>query len=149
MWKPEILGTGYWRLQKGLYGLRQSGRQWYLDLNAKLQSIGFTRLESDWSVHIWHIEKARSMAATNVDDMLISSSTKAESNAVVSDITKHYEITNNPDVKFHLGCTIIHWCSRLTIKTHQEEFTVSILHDAGMEHCNPVRMPMNPGITSD
>ena len=73
------------------------------------------------------------MAATNVDDMLISSSTKAESNAVVSDIAKHYEITDNPDVNFHLGCTIIRWRSHLTIKMHQEAFTVSILHDAGME----------------
>ena len=75
MRKPDILGTGYWHLRKGLYGLRPSGWQWYLDLNTKLQSIGFTRLESDWSIHIQHVEEARSMAATNVNNMLISSST--------------------------------------------------------------------------
>ena len=84
------------------------------------------------------------MATTNVNDMLISSSTKAESNAIVSDIAKHYEITDKLNINFHLGCTIIRWRSRLTIKMHEEAFTVSILHDTGMEHCNPICMPMNP-----
>jgi hypothetical protein len=146
MRKPDVIGTGFWRLRKGLYGLKQSGRQWYLDLNAKLSTIGFKRLQSDWSVHIRQLPSTKSISATNVDDMLIASSSKAESDAVVSDLAKHYEITDNPNVNFHLGCTIIRWRSRRTMKLHQEAFAVSILHDAGMEQCKAVHTPMNPGV---
>jgi hypothetical protein len=66
MHKPDILGKGYWRLRKGLYGLKQSGRQWYLDLHSKLQSIGFRHIEPDWSVHIRRLPKDHTIAATNV-----------------------------------------------------------------------------------
>ena len=52
MHKPDIMGSRYWHLRKGLYGLKQSGHQWYLDLNSKLKSVGFRRIEPDWSVHI-------------------------------------------------------------------------------------------------
>jgi hypothetical protein len=52
MHKPDIMGSGYWRLRKGLDGLRQSGCQWDLDLNSKLESIGFRHIEPDWSVHV-------------------------------------------------------------------------------------------------
>jgi hypothetical protein len=146
MHKPDILGPGYWRLRKGLYGLKQSGRQWYLDLNAKLESIGFKRIEPDWSVHIRKTLTAQTIAATNVDDILLASTTTAESDNVVTDISKHYDITDNRDVNFHLGCAIIRWRTRSTIKLHQEAFTASILHDAGMENSKPVSTPMNPGI---
>src|SRR6201999_4675944 len=50
--KPKILGEGYWRLKKGLYGLRQSGRQWYIAMNKMYSSIGFNRCESEWAVHV-------------------------------------------------------------------------------------------------
>ncbi len=41
MRKPEILGQGFWCLHRGLYGLKQAGRQWYLDLDKKFNKIGF------------------------------------------------------------------------------------------------------------
>lgn len=52
MRKPEILGPGFWRLLKGLYGLKQAGRSWYLEFNEKYESLGFKRCQSDWSVHV-------------------------------------------------------------------------------------------------
>ena len=83
--------------------------------------------------------------------MLLSSTAIAKSDSVVTDISKHYDITDNRDVNFHLSCTIIRWRTRGTIKVHQEAFTASILHDARMNNSKLVSTPMNPGIrlTSD
>jgi hypothetical protein len=44
---PEGCGSPYWRLRKGIYGLRQAGRQWYLHLNDAYSSLGYTRCKSD------------------------------------------------------------------------------------------------------
>jgi len=40
--RPEMLGPGYWLLKKALYGLRQSGREWYLEMNNSYHEIGMT-----------------------------------------------------------------------------------------------------------
>jgi virulence-associated protein VapD len=146
MRKPQIIGSGFWRLRRGLYGLRQSGRQWYFDLNAKLETIGFKRTESDWSVHLRTIGNAKSISATSVDDILIASNSKDESNAAVRDIAKLYEITDNSNVNFHLGCTIERWRQNRTIKLHQQSYVISILREFGMEACNPVSTPMQPNV---
>jgi hypothetical protein len=145
MKKPDILGPGFWRLLKGLYGLKQSGRTWYLELNDKLQTIGLRRLESDWSFHIRRRDNSQSMATTSVDDMLIGSSSISESNAIIAELGSLFEITDNVEPKFHLGCTIERWRARRTIKLHQQAYVQSILRDFRMEHCNSAQTPMDPG----
>ena len=78
--------------------------------------------------------------------MLITLTSRAESDDVVTALSKFYEITDNSDVNFHLGCSIIRWCSRCTIILHQEAYTLSILCDAGMESCNALSIAMLPNI---
>jgi hypothetical protein len=145
MRKPDILGPGFWRLLKGLYSLKQSGRTWYMELNNKLQTIGLKRLESNWSVHICRRNNSQSMATTSVDDMLIGSSSVTEANTIIADLSSLFEITENVEPKFHLGCTIERWRSRRTIKLHQQAYVQSILRDFRMESCNSVQTPMDPG----
>ena len=64
MHKPSIAGTGFWRLLKGLYGLKQAGRQGYLELNSCLTIIGFKRMESDWSMYQRNQGAERSIVTT-------------------------------------------------------------------------------------
>ena len=71
------------------------GRQWYLELNTKLETIGFRRLESDWSVYTPTQGSECSYITTSVDDMLIASTSDEESDAVVDSIASLFEITDN------------------------------------------------------
>jgi hypothetical protein len=41
------------RLLKGLYGLKQGGREWFRRLEEVLIELGFARIRSDSSVFIW------------------------------------------------------------------------------------------------
>lgn len=106
--KPPIFGPGFWRLRKGLYGLRQSGRQWYIKMNTMFNSIGFTRCESDWSVHVAKKPQTDtdefSATATSVDDIMLVTHSVAESDRVTEDIKKGFEVTDNGAVKWLLGC---------------------------------------------
>lgn len=129
----------------GLYGLKQAVCQWYLELNNKLASVGLNQIESDWSMHVRRADsQSQSISTTSVDNMLIASSSITESNAVVADIAKFFEITDNHDVRFHLGCAVTRWRSRRTLKLDQHAYTVSILHDTNMDLCNVVHTPMQP-----
>jgi hypothetical protein len=142
---PAIIGSGFWRLLKGLYGLKQAGRQWYLELNAKLESIGFKRTQSDWSLYICRHDMGMSILTTSVDDMLIASTSPTESDAVVTALGSMFEITDNKEPTLHLGCGINRHRESRTLKLDQHSYTESILRDFGMDNCNPVSTPMDPG----
>jgi hypothetical protein len=79
MKRPEILGVGFWRLNKALYGLRQAGREWYFKIDNSYHEMGMKRCESDWSVHHREDEKGKTITTTSVDDILVASDPKTES----------------------------------------------------------------------
>jgi len=127
MWKPTIAGDGFWRLLKGLYSLKQAGRQWYLELDSHLGLIGFKWTESDWSVY-QHTQGAEcSIITTSVDDILIASSTIMESDPVVSALGSQFEITDNGEPKLHLGCSIEWNHTKKTIWLNQQCYSKAIL----------------------
>jgi hypothetical protein len=138
---PEGSGAKYWHLRKGLYGLRQAGRQWYLHLNDTYASLGFTRCQSDWSVYVRKSPSALTISATSVDDLLIASDSKTESDLVTSQIKEKFAITDSGDTQWLLGCRIRRWRDRKLLMIDQEQYTTQILCDFQMENCNSVKTP--------
>lgn len=57
MTQPEGFPQGEYgqvlKLRKSLYGLKQAGQQWNKKLSAKLQSMGFSCLQSDRSCYLY------------------------------------------------------------------------------------------------
>lgn len=107
MKKPEIIGgKGYWRLRKGLYGLKQAGRSWYLDFNEKMESLGFRRCNSDWSVHVRYRNHKKSMTTTSVDDILLASTSTEDSDHATDGLKNHYDLTDSGSSSFILGCKV-------------------------------------------
>jgi hypothetical protein len=81
----------------------------------------------------------------SVDNMLIASTSNAESDAVAATLTSQFEITDNGKPKLHLRCTIERDHINGTLKLHQKSYAESILRDFGFDKCNSVAMPMDPG----
>jgi hypothetical protein len=138
--KPKILGGGFWLLLKGLYGLRQSGRQWYITMNTMYHEIGLPRSESDWSVHR-RITHDYAAAATSVDDILLVTDGQKVSDAITEEIAKRFKITDSGDAKWFLGCRIRRWHDRRLLMIDQEAYVESILRDSHMEDCTTVSTP--------
>jgi hypothetical protein len=149
MRRPEILGPGYWHLKKMIYGLKQSGREWYTDLDQTYKSIGFVRCKADWSIHHQRTSDRISIAATSVDDILHASNSKAESDLFVTEIKSKYQITDNGEAHWLLGCKITRWRTRGCLKLDQERYVISILETYSMTSCNSVTVPMVERLTSD
>jgi Reverse transcriptase (RNA-dependent DNA polymerase) len=141
MYAPDGSGCKYWRLLKGLYGLRQAGRQWYLLLHDTYTDFGYTRCQSDWSVYLRKSPSAITISATSVDDLLIASNSKAESNLATSQLQSKFPISDGGDIEWLLGCRIRRWRNRRLLMIDQEQFTTRILTDFGMENCNSVKTP--------
>lgn len=140
---PDIDGGGFkiWRLRKGLYGLKQVGRTWYLEFNEKFELLGFCRCEANWSVHVRRNGDQMSMSATSVDDILLASTTQKESNDVTEGLKQMFEITDNGPVDWLLGCKATRDWKRGMITLTQEAYVTSILRTFDMEFCNSASTP--------
>ena len=145
MRQPEGFGDGtsrVCRLQKTLYGLKQSGREWNRELDKQLRNIGFNKLKSDpcmyvqrskdkfWSITVW------------VDDLLLFTTWDEGMANLKMVLEKIFNITDLGDPSRIVGIEIMRTKETLTIS--QPLYIDSILRKYGMEHANPVSTPLDP-----
>lgn len=67
--KPDMVC----KLKKPLYGLKQSGREWYRKLDNFLLSIGGRRTEADPCIYTFNENESRVILIIYVDDLIIAS----------------------------------------------------------------------------
>ena len=76
-------------------------------MNAMFKEISFNHCESNWSVHV-HKKlpdpNGFAASATSIDDITLITHSKDESSCTVNQIQQHFEVTDNGDVKWLLGC---------------------------------------------
>ena len=60
------------KLNKAMYGLKQSGRAWYKCLSTAMDKIGFSKSKSDGPVFYRHARKGFAIIAVAVDDLTIT-----------------------------------------------------------------------------
>jgi hypothetical protein len=64
------------RLLKGLYSLKQGGREWFRRLEEVLVELGLARIRSDSSVFIWEKDGVKVLVPVFVDDITLASKSK-------------------------------------------------------------------------
>ena len=82
-------------------------------------------------MHVRLTGSGKSILATSVDDMLIASSSKSESDEVTKGLQQPYEITDYSEVEWLLGCKIERWHEQRSLKVSQE--ALSILREYGFD----------------
>jgi len=88
-------GTGWvCLLIKMLYGLKQAGREWNNELDAKLRNKGYTHLKSNPCMYIWHIGDDVAIITVWVNNLLLFATTIDLMNKMKSDIKSKWEVTD-------------------------------------------------------
>ena len=131
------------RLLKGLYGIKQGPRIWALKLHSVLTSIGFERLDCDYSVYVYRRGNVCIMMPIHVDDLLIGSNSKAAIQRVKSDLATHFKLHDQGPTTSILGIKIERDRAAHTISLSQPGYVESILEQFGMAECNPALTPMD------
>jgi len=101
-------GKGFWKLDKAIYGLKQSGRMWNNKLDTVLTEIGFKRLKSEPCVYILKdkYNKIICIIAIYVDDLLISGR-KRTIDIIKSKIKRKIDLSDLDTVDFIIGIKFI------------------------------------------
>ena len=135
------------KLNKSLYGLKQSGRNWNITLHNYLMGEGFTQSLADPCVYIYFVEGDASRCIILiiwVDDLIISATNSSMLQNVKDRLSKRFKMKDLGVLHWFLGTEFI--CSNSEIEISQTRYIQKLLARFGMEDCKPKSTPCALGL---
>ncbi|CAM9608568.1 unnamed protein product, partial [Heterosigma akashiwo] len=97
----------FWKLNKALYGLRQSPRVWYMELHDHLLSLGFQRSGHESCLYVRREGGSELMVAVYVDDLVVSGSSPALVSDFKQSLASKYDLTDQGELTQILGIKVV------------------------------------------
>jgi len=133
-------------LKKSLYGLKQSGWNWYHTLTDFLMSKGFIVSDTDPCVYTLDTSSGeRLIILFWVDDIIIASSSTVLIEATKRDLGERFKMDDRGELRWFLGTDFKRLPNGCYVMS-QERYIDNILRPFNMSNCNPVSTPAEKGI---
>ena len=130
------------QLKRSLYGLKQSGRQWYKKLDQRLQDFGLQPLNEDRCVYIKKREDVILIIVVYVDDLVVATNKKEEFIKIKEDLQREFKIKDLGLLHYCLGIEFKQDPINNSIEVSQRKFIEDTLAKFGMSECKPVSTPL-------
>ena len=144
----KVAGKEDWvcKLNKSLYGLKQSPRQWYKRFDQFMIGQNYTRSNFDHCVYFRKLQDGSFIyLLLYVDDMLIASRNQGEICRLKAQLSKEFEMKDLGEAKKILGMEIARDRQRGTLYLTQKQYLKKVLQRFGMfEKTKPVSTPLAP-----
>ena len=116
------------RLLKGLYGLKQAGRGWYIKMaRVFVTKMGFKWSAIDHSAFYWMSSEEHTIVAVATDDMAVTSKRKVDAKQFKSKVKEFWKITDHRPIKWFLSFQIKRDRKSRTILIDQQAYIESIV----------------------
>lgn len=130
---------------KSLYGLKQSGREWYLEAVRGLAKLGLEPTFADACVFVR--KDGKIIVGLYVDDMIILAGGLAAVQEFKEAIAKLWEIKDLGEVKKILGLEVTRDRQRKSIRIAQVGFTDELVSEYKLTDCRPAATPCGSPVT--
>lgn len=127
------------KLEKSLYGLKQSGRNWNKVLHSYLTENDFTQNPADHCVYTKETKLGKVIMIIWVDDLIIAASNEKVMKDVKEMLSEKFKMKDLGRLKHFLGIDFIH--SDGSVKMSQEAYVHRILERFNMQNCKPRETP--------
>jgi hypothetical protein len=134
------------RLLKGLYGLKQGGREWFCRLEEVLVGLGFVCIRSDSSVFIWEKDGVKVIVPVSVDDITLASKSKEKIAEIKGLLAQRFKLRDLGPTSSLLGVQIDCELSACILHLSQRHHTLNLLDRFGCADCSPVSMLLDPSL---
>ncbi|CAM6116227.1 unnamed protein product [Calypogeia fissa] len=131
------------KLNRSIYGLKQSPRVWYEEVDNFLRSIGCIRSKLDPNLYFTYESGHLVVLLLFVDDLLITGSNSIAIDAMKQTLSHKYEMKDLGPVKRYLGVDF--HTTQEGIFLHQTSYARQILEDYQMQDCRPASTPLPEG----
>ena len=133
------------RLNKSLYGLKQSPRLFNQTLDKWLRSTGMVPTTADSCVYVRRKDGNFLMLSVHVDDQLIAGNNLDELTEFKRQLNDAFECSDAGPVGYFLGFNIYRDRPNKRLYISQEHYIEALLEKYGMADCNPARTPLPSG----
>jgi transposase InsO family protein len=131
------------KLKKAIYGLRQSGRAWYMDVDALFAREGYTRSHADHSLYIKQTSAYLVIVVVYVDDLIIMTNTIDKMVEVKAMLKSQYDMSDLGELHYCLGVEFTRQRATRTITMSQSKYIEGVLKRFNMEGCKSVGTPLD------
>ncbi|KAL0396345.1 UNVERIFIED_CONTAM: Retrovirus-related Pol polyprotein from transposon TNT 1-94 [Sesamum calycinum] len=131
------------RLERSIYGLKQSSRKWYYRFHRAITSIGFTMIEEDHCVYVKRSVKNFLILSLYVDDILLVGNNMEMIVATQKWLSSTFEMKDMGEAEYILGVKIHRDRSKKLLSLSQETYIKRIIERFRMHNANPVDTPMD------
>ena len=133
-----------WKLERSLYGLKQAGRNWYIELDKAMKNLGYEPLAMDPCLYIRKTLKGNLMYTTvYVDDQITACNTEdvEEWESVRKSLAALFNMKQMPTCHWVLNMAVSRDEKTKEITLSQEQYTKDLLTTFGMAQAKPDRLP--------
>lgn len=133
------------KLNKAIYGLKQSGREWNEKIDKVLKEMGFTPCASEPCVYTRNYGGNFNIIAVYVDDLLLASSRKEDIDTIKQQIELKFDVVDGGKLHYFLGMQFERHGETGDISVCQKKYIEDLLQEYGMAQCKSISTPMDPG----
>jgi len=136
------------KLILSIYGLKQAGRNWNIELDTAFKSFGFIQLIADQCVYVRRdpVSGSPTIVAVHVDDMTLCAQTDTELSQLKGELASKFKVMDLGELTQILGMEVQRNNSDGSIRLSQVSYISHMLESAGMSNCNPIATPIDPNI---
>lgn len=107
------------RLNKTIYGLKQTPRAWYSALNMSIMALGFHNSQANSSLFIYNANSVLCYLLVYADDLVISSNDKSFVTHIIAKLGASFSIKDMGPLRFFLGMEVISTKSSIFLSQHK------------------------------
>ena len=138
--KPSIV-----RLNKSIYGLKQSPRLWNRNVDNFLKSLGFTASPYDSAFYVrYKGQTLDAMISLYVDDVAICTRNLKTMRKIKKALAERYRMEDMGELAYLLGIIIKRDRPRRLITLSQSKYVDDILHRFKLDDAAPLFIPLDP-----
>ena len=132
------------KVNRGLYGLRQSGNLWHKTLTYAFNNLGLTRSAVDHGVFYSHDDNGTTIVCSSTDDFAIAATTIARMTEFKTNLGNHFEMSDLGELAWILGIKVDRDRPSRTISLSQTAYIDSIAKRFNLIDAPPLSMPIDP-----
>lgn len=137
--KCDMVQNKVLKLKMAIYGLKQSARAWYKQVDDYLQKLGYKKSLYEHCLFVKSSENV-TLVALFVDDFFIFYNCNKEVEYLKNQLSKRFKLKDLGQLRQCLGMDIK--IQKDCISIDQERFVDKLLYKFGLENCKSVETPM-------
>ncbi|MCO5559767.1 hypothetical protein L7F22_013370 [Adiantum nelumboides] len=129
------------KLNKTIYGLKQSAREWYIHMHHYLIKCGWEHLMADYNIYIWQTTKGMAILGLFVDDNPLLGTSEYMLLQAIDCISQEFPVTDKGPMTYFLGIEVIRDPAGKFIQLSQSKYIEELLF-YGMSASAPELTPL-------